>query len=131
MGKESEGKRLQDLAREILKFLGHKGAVVEINLIKGSVMRSLNRKFRGKDSTTNVLSFEAPRNFPRLPGKATRFLGEIYLDPTYIRRRGENIEYLLIHGLLHLLGFSHERYDDRINMTRLEKKLLRWQKTRF
>ena len=128
----SAEKKLFILAQEVLEFLEVKDSFIEVNLVKSAVMRSLNRKFRGKNFSTNILSFEAPKAFPKLP-KAShrRFLGEIYLDSAYIRRKGENIEHLLIHGVLHLLGFEHERYDDRIKMARLEKKLLRWQKIRF
>ena len=120
---ESEGKRLSLLAKGTLDFLGHKNSYVEVNLVKSSLMRSLNRRFRGKDKTTNVLAFPAPKKFPKPTKRGYKFLGEIYLDPVYIKSHGENIDYLLIHGLLHLLGFGHERYDDRIKMENLEKKL--------
>ena len=131
MRSSGEEKRLQDLAKETLDFLGHKDAVLEVNLVTRSVMRSLNHRFRGKNSTTNVLSFGAPQGFPEPRKNFPRFLGEVYLDPAYIKSRGENIDYLLIHGLLHLLGFGHERYDDRIKMMRLERKILKWQKIKF
>lgn len=131
MNKTTEAKRLAGLAKEVLAFLGHKRSFIEINLVTASVMRSLNRKFRGKNSTTNVLSFGAPQGFPEPRKNIPRFLGEIYLDADYIKSNGENIDYLLIHGLLHLLNFSHERYDDRMRMINLEKKILKWQKIKF
>lgn len=130
MGRLKEEKRLQNLARETLEFLNQKDVVVEINLVKSSVMKSLNHRFMGKNTATNVLSFTSPPDFPHPHKKLPRFLGEVYLAPAYIRRREENIDYLLMHGLLHLLGFDHKRYDDRIKMKRLEKRLLRWQKTK-
>jgi len=123
-----EGERLGRLAKEALVFLGQKDSYIEVNLVTGGVMKSLNARFRGKNQTTNVLSFGASKVFPKLPKKAKKFLGEVYLDQAYIKSRGENLEHLLIHGLLHLLDFSHERYDDRIKMERLENKLLKWQK---
>lgn len=128
MKNSGEVKRLRELARKTLDFLGYKDAVVEVNIVESEVLKSLNRRFRGKNSTTNILSFTSPPDFPHPHKKLPRFLGEIYLDPAYIRRQKENIDYLLIHGLLHLLGFDHKRYDDRIKMARLEKRLLRWQK---
>lgn len=131
MKSNKEEKRLDKLARDVLDFLGYKNSVVEINLITGRQMRPLNRRFKGKDSTTNVLSFPIPKEFPQIPGKnLSRPLGEIYLDGNYIRKHNEDIDYLLIHGLLHLLGFNHKRYDDRMKMERLEKKILEWQKTK-
>ena len=114
-------------AKKVLDFLGYKNTVVEVNLVKSSVMRNLNRKFRGKDSTTNVLSFGTPSIFPSHKG-FPRLLGEVYLDPTYVSEHNEDIEYLLVHGLLHLLGFDHTRFDDRIRMNRLEDKIIKWQR---
>ena len=128
MRETTEGKRLENLAREALVFLGHKDSFVEVNLVSSSLMRSLNLKFRGKDSTTNILSFGVPQEFPKPHKTLPNFLGEVYLDQAYIKSRDENIDYLLIHGLLHLLGFGHERYDDRIKMTKLESKMRKWQK---
>ena len=126
-----EEKRLGHLAKEALGFLGHDNSVVEVNLVSSQTMKSLNRRFRGKNSTTNVLSFPAPSAWPVTPHAAPHFLGEIYLGPAYIKKQKENIDYLMIHGLLHLLGFGHERYDDRMKMERLEKQLLKWQKIKF
>lgn len=125
-----EEKRLQILAKRILRFLGHRNKAVEINLVSSSVMRSLNRRFRGKDSASGVLSFRIPELFPQSP-KSPILLGEIYLNPTYIHRRGEDIDRFLVHGLLHLLGFGHEQYGDRIKMERLERKISRWLKIKF
>lgn len=130
MSKATEAKRLERLAKEVVGFLGYKESFIEVNLVTSGVMKSLNRKFRGKNSTTNILSFDAPQGFPEPYKNFPRFLGEVYLDPAYIKSRGENIDYLLIHGLLHLLGFGHERYGDRIKMIKLERKILKWQKTK-
>jgi len=129
--KKTEAKRLRNLAKEVLDSLGYKRSFIEVNLVTKGVMRSLNYRFRGKDSTTNVLSFGVPRGFPEPRKYFLRSLGEVYLDPAYIKSRGENIDYLLIHGLLHLLGFGHERYDDRMKMMKLERKILKCQKIKF
>ncbi len=127
MRREDQEKRLRGAAKEVLDFLGYKNTVVEVNLVRSSVMKNLNRKFRGKDSTTNVLSFGTPSIFPSHKGFA-RLLGEIYLDPKYVKKHDEDMDYLLIHGLLHLLGFDHTRFNDRMRMNRLENKLLKWQR---
>lgn len=71
----------------------------------------------------NVLSFIAPKGFPR-PDRRGVFLGELYLNPDYIRRRGENFDHLLIHGFLHLLGYDHRQERDRMRMEKKEKALL-------
>lgn len=127
--KKSEETRLRKLAKEVLEFLGYKNVGVEICLIKSKLMKELNWKFRGRKSDTNILSFEYPSNFPR-PKFSFRPLGEIYLNSVYIKRRGEDIECLAIHGLLHLLGFNHKKKNDKMKMERVEKKIL-WHKEKF
>lgn len=72
----------------------------------------------------NVLAFPADLSFPR-PDLAKPALGEIYLNPTYIAAHGENFEYMLIHGFLHLLGYDHIQKNDRMVMEAQEQKLLR------
>ena len=72
-------------------------------------MRKINRKFKGKNRPTNVLSFEAEKGSLRPDlGNERRFLGEIFLAPDYIRARGEDLGFLFIHGFLHLLGYTHK-----------------------
>lgn len=71
----------------------------------------------------NVLAFPAVADFPE--PESQKALGEIYLDVDHIKSRGESLERMLIHGYLHLLGFSHGRKDDRIAMEKKEAKL--WQ----
>ena len=85
-------------------------------------MRALNRRFRGKDTPTDVLSFAAGQG---------QLLGDIVVSVPYAarqaRRRGERtrreIDRLLLHGYLHLLGYDHET--DRGEMDALEAKLKR------
>ena len=84
-------------------------------------MRTLNRRFRRIDRPTDVLSF---------PSGAPGFLGDLVIDVPYAarqaRRRGHSeereIRILLAHGLLHLLGYDHERDDGA--MFRLQRRLV-------
>ena len=126
---------IQKVRRTALKLgrlLGLKSAYVEIYLVGDSFMKK------------NVLSFPAPKNFPRPDiGKKYKHLGEIYLNPDYIRKEGSNFEfrlpagqagisdfpaklsYMLIHGFLHLLGYDHVNKNDRIIMEKKENQLLK------
>ncbi len=78
-------------------------------------MRSLNRRYRRKDKTTDVLSF-SPREGV-FPSVQPDVLGDIVIAvPTAARQAADaghalnrEIQLLLIHGLLHLLGYHHER----------------------
>ncbi len=115
--------KLMKFINQVLGILGE-SRKPEVYLIHGNTMRSLNRKFRGKDKTTDVLSFEYPEDFPIIKGEKSS-LGEIYLNPASIKKNKETLEYIALHGLLHLLGFNHESKSDRINMERLERELLK------
>ncbi len=71
--------RIENLAERALKVLKRRKDAVEIYLIGDEQMRFLNKKFRGKDKSTDVLSFKEPKNFPH-PESNFRNLGEIYLN---------------------------------------------------
>lgn len=105
-----------------LDFLKKDGVLVEVNLVGNEEMKRLNRKARGKNKVTNVLAFPEPRGFPH-PESRLRPLGEIYLAPDQIVKKGEDLGSLAVHGTLHLLGFSHARVSDRMRMERLEEKI--------
>jgi len=90
-------------------------AEVSILVVGDRAMRSLNRRYRGKDRTTDVLSF--PLREGKFPPVQRDLLGDIVLCiPVAVRQAraaGETlfqeVDRLLVHGLLHLLGYDHER----------------------
>ncbi|MEK7212640.1 MAG: rRNA maturation RNase YbeY [Patescibacteria group bacterium] len=95
---------------------------VGVFLLPNAELRRLKREFLGQDTPlVDVLSFPAPPGFPRL--EAAKFLGEVYLNRDIVRNRRRGTR-LLIHGALHLLGFSHGRKSDKIRMQKLEKRLV-------
>lgn len=95
-------------------------------------MRTLNRRYRGKDKTTDVLSFSLREGaFSHIQ---PHILGDIVIAvPTAARQAteaghtlGREIDILLVHGLLHLLGYNHELSDDEERrMKRRELQLLK------
>jgi probable rRNA maturation factor len=105
-------------AKKLAKLFPKKGEI-EVYLVSGRRMRRLNKRFRNKDKSTNVLSFQKPRNFPGSK------LGEVYLDPLYIQKHKEDMDLMLVHGVLHILGYDHEKKSDRIKMEKREAGLLR------
>ncbi len=115
---KSQNKKFNYLVPQIRKkalrlgrFLDIKNGYAEIYLVGKSFMDK------------NVLSFPAPKNFPR-PDIKEKPLGEIYLNPDYIEKNRENLNYMLIHGFLHLLGYDHKKKDDIIRMEKKEKECL-------
>ena len=120
-------------AQRVIKALNKDNSLVEVYLISNKQMRFLNKRFRGKNETTSVLSFNEPKNFPhpeiKKKGGKIRAIGEIYLNPGYIKERKKEkrknvLNKLLVHGLLHLLGYNHKKKNDRIRMEKKEKKIL-------
>ncbi|MDP3015277.1 MAG: rRNA maturation RNase YbeY [bacterium] len=133
-------KKISATALKILKILNKDGVEADIYLIDSRKMRFLNKKFRGKDKTTTVLSFEEPKNFicpPPAGGSKHKKIGEIYLNADLrgldadqrgkIQRKSTlspRLSALLVHGLLHLFGYDHQKKSDRVKMERVEKSLI-------
>jgi len=95
-------------------------------------MRTLNHTWRSKDSTTDVLSF--PLREGRFPHIQPEMLGDIVISlPVAARQAAEaghplsvELERLLVHGLLHLLGYDHEQgLLEARRMKRKEQRLLK------
>lgn len=89
---------------------------VSIAIVGDRKMKSLNKKYRQKDTTTNILSFPLSEGEnTRLPGDLLR-LGDIVISyPQVIREAAreemlidDRVEELVRHGMLHLLGLHHE-----------------------
>jgi len=98
------------------------GAEVSVLFCGDKTMRTLNRRYRGKDRATDVLAF---------PAGSGGLLGDIVISLPYAARRsrrlgeppGKEVRRLLLHGLLHLRGYDHET--DQGEMDGLEAKLRR------
>ena len=99
--------------------------LVSVLITNDPEMRSLNKRFRGKDSATDVLSFPA---VPGLPGKLA---GDLAISADIAAHNAkefghdtaEEIKILILHGVLHLAGYDHEADDGR--MARKERRLRR------
>ena len=107
---------------------------VSIALISDARARALNRAYRGKDYATDVLSFPAePLDswWRRAVTNPEQFVGEIVIARGVARRQAHaaghepstELRVLALHGLLHLLGYDHER--DNSEMRSIERRLRR------
>lgn len=102
-------------------------AEVSVLLCDDAEIRHLNAKWRGKDTSTNVLSFPAARQ-----NVAERHLGDIAISYETLAREASNenkmivhhLSHLTVHGYLHLLGFDHETDDEADEMEGLEREVL-------
>jgi probable rRNA maturation factor len=103
---------------------------VTVVLVGDTAMRRLNREWRDKDYATDVLSFPADDDAPRVRGQQ-RHLGDIVIATGVAARQareaghayGTELRVLALHGLLHLLGYDHET--DEGQMRRVEARLRR------
>lgn len=112
--------------RHVLPHLTKRPVALGVFLVSDAEMKRINRRTRGKDTATNVLSFPESARIPHPElSKGTRALGEIILAPDFIGRRNENLEALAVHGLLHLFRYTHKKARDRMKMERMEEKLLK------
>lgn len=114
-----EEKRLKQAAEAALEEIKKEKAEVSLALVGGKRMRALNKTYRGKDKPTDVLSFsqiERSKKFVKAPEKIIR-LGEVVVCLPVARKQAKRSKHsllkeliiLLIHGILHLAGYEHER----------------------
>jgi rRNA maturation RNase YbeY len=115
----------------LMTYLGCERQEVSIVFSNDQFMQNLNRTYREKDYPTNVLAFpQDPSEFDAL---GVSLLGDIVVAVPTAAREAHALEqsvedrlfYLIIHGLLHLLGYDHERStEDRLSMEAREKEIL-------
>lgn len=123
--------RVRSWTRSLLFEARAKRVSLSVLLCGDGRMRTLNRTFRGVDQPTDVLSFPSfEASFVRAAARRGEFLGDVVIDvpcaARQARRRGHalrrEVQILLAHGLLHLLGYDHER--DGGTMLRLQRRIL-------
>jgi probable rRNA maturation factor len=127
---------LESFLRRVKNELGLKEAGLTVCLVSDAEIARMNETFRKKKGPTDVLSFPmvARRRAVRLGRssrtvKAGEYLGDIAISPAtaqryakkYGRKLSSELQVLILHGVLHLLGYDHET--DRGEMERMERKL--------
>lgn len=104
---------LREIAETLLRAVKQNRAELSIALVGDREMRPLNAKYRKKGKTTDVLSFFVDGQ----PTPGVKILGDVVISVEQARRqardRGKTLKSemvtLLIHGILHLLGYDHEK----------------------
>ena len=123
-------REIAQFARRVLLALRVDDEITEasIALVDDETMASLNRKFRKKNKTTDVLTFPADDSYAD-PSAKGRPLGDIVISLDQARRQAieerhslaTELRYLIVHGVLHALGYDHET--DNGEMNELEVKV--------
>lgn len=119
-------------ARLLLSALGCDEAELSVTFVDNSTIASLNAQWRQVEDSTDVLAFPMDEHGTDLPHP--RLLGDVVISAERAATQAEEvghsiereIEVLLIHGLLHLMGYDHEASDEQTSaMVQKEADLLR------
>jgi len=117
-----DGSSLAALARACLAAEGRRNVELSVSFVDEEEMTDLHVRYLGEDGATDVLSFEQD---PRDDG----MLGDVVICPAYAARTAgderagldRELRVLLVHGILHLLGYDHEADDERAVMWALQE----------
>ncbi|MDP2912994.1 MAG: rRNA maturation RNase YbeY [Candidatus Omnitrophota bacterium] len=137
-------KFLKKIVLEILAYIKKTGSVeIEIVFLDDRAIRVFNKKYKGRNASTDVLSFKlGVAEFGRRPSaslgtspeivEGRRFLGEILISSETAFANSkvfgtefyEELVLYVIHGILHLFGYDDKSAKDKIKMSKEEEKLL-------
>jgi probable rRNA maturation factor len=118
---------MQTKAEAILNALGFNDDELSILIVDDDEMSELNGQYRGKPGPTNVLSFSMQEGEF---GGVTNLLGDVVISADTALKEAEEagvtleerLSQLLVHGILHLVDYDHERSDEEADI--MEKKSL-------
>jgi probable rRNA maturation factor len=144
--------RLRRRLRRLLKLLDFENAEVCLLLTDDEEIQGLNRDYRDKDQPTDVLSFSQYEDDPFMPAELNTVLGDVVISVPTAQRQvhdgclprittalknasktdsvpanwmlDDELTFLMVHGVLHLLGHDHIEPEDAEEMFRLEEAIL-------
>lgn len=113
------------------KLLKVNNPILNITFVDEEEIHSINKKYRNMDRPTDVISFAFEDN-ANIEYDNVRILGEIYVCTSIAKKQSieyghsyeRELNYLCVHGLLHLLGYNHETDEDREVMRKIEEEVL-------
>jgi probable rRNA maturation factor len=122
-----DARALKSALRKLLASVDQNDAAISLTLVDDTAIRELNREHRGRDKATDVLSFPLDPE----PFAHEKLLGDIVISIDTARRQAADydaplqreLERLVIHGLLHVLGHDHMEADERARMETEERRL--------
>jgi len=122
---DADGVPANATLRRYARAACERDARVTLRIVDGREGRALNRRYRGRDRATNVLTF--------VYDDGASLAGDIVLCAPVVAKEARaqrkslaaHYAHLVIHGMLHLQGYDHERDDDAARMEALEAALLR------
>ncbi len=124
-------KHLKDIASSVLKEENKKKFGLSIALVGRAEIKKLNKQYLNKDNPTDVLAFPQTSSFPEINvAQKIQSLGEIIICPKEVEVNAKNfnstpnkeLRRVLIHGILHLLGYSHEKSKAKAKVMRKKEE---------
>lgn len=114
---------IEKIVHKALKVSKNKSAVVSVTFVDDEFIKDLNKKYRFKDSATDVLSF---------PLNEKNVLGDVFISVPSAQKNAKRFQHsllaelkrLTIHGTLHLLGYKHKTLKEKEIMEKKEKQIL-------
>ncbi len=130
-------KFLTGVAKKVLKGENRERENISIAFISSDEIKKLNKKYRKKNKPTDVLSFGKTLNFlpptnsgqifgingysPKLAGGESD-TAEIVICPEIVRKNNEELARVLVHGILHILGYKHEKSKKEAEIMRAKEE---------
>jgi len=126
--KTPDAQKIRDWVAAVFTALERSPLALTVRVVGEEEMAKLNRRYRGRNQPTNVLSF--PIEY--LPGMCTDLLGDIVVCGPVVDREAAiqhkppmgHWAHIVVHGMLHLFGYDHDSDQEATAMETLEKSVL-------
>lgn len=127
-GYDIDTAKIEEVIEKFLLYFKKEDMEVSVALVGDAEIREWNKTYRGKDAPTDILAFPAEEE-----ELESGFLGEILIDQQQVARQApdfgntakEEFLFILVHGLLHLLGYTDQTEGDKKEMIELGRNLIK------
>lgn len=124
-------KEIEKLLKYALEYKKLENVEFNIIFVDNETIRNINKKYRNIDRETDVISFALEDN-EDIKFEFGRLLGDIYISIPKMKEQAKEyghseqreLSFLIIHGLLHLLGYDHETYEEEEVMFKEQELIL-------
>jgi probable rRNA maturation factor len=118
----------EKIVEKFEKIENLKSEQISIVIVGDQRIRTLNKKYRRKDKVTDVLSFVQSDIDKKYRLSNDNYLGEIFINFRQAERQSKNVKEeilnLLVHGYLHLRGYTHDNNKDMLKIKKLTEKIV-------
>ncbi len=97
-------RKLSGIIENSLSVFKQSNSLIELDFVSQTEIKKLNRIHRSINEATDILSFPQIE----IPGVEVKVLGSLIISPEIVAQKNENLDDVIKHGILHLLGYDHE-----------------------